>query len=160
MTDTLTMIHAWVIDALILGYPWIKALHLMAVITWMAGIFYLPRLYVYHAERSQPGDARDDVFQVMESKLLKLIMNPSLIAVWVLGLLLVLTPGIVDWSMVWPWTKGAALIAMTWFHMWLAARRKDFVAGRNRHTGRRYRMMNELPTILMVVIVLSVIVKF
>ncbi len=147
-------------EYLILIYPWVKAFHIMAVITWMAGIFYLPRLYVYHAERSQPGDARDDVFQVMEHKLLKLIMNPSLIAVWSLGLLLAVTPGIIDWSAVWPWTKGAALIAMTWFHMWLGARRKDFAAGKNTRTGRQYRMMNELPTILMVIIVLSVILKY
>ena len=160
MMDGLGMIYEVFADLLVLSYPWVKALHIMAVITWMAGIFYLPRLYVYHAERSQPGDARDDVFQVMELKLLKLIMNPSLIAVWGLGLWLVVTPGIVDWSMIWPWTKGAALIAMTWFHMWLAARRKDFAAGRNRYSGRRYRMMNELPTILMVVIVLSVVLKF
>jgi putative membrane protein len=75
-------------------------------------------------------------------------------------LLLVLTPGIVDWSMVWPWTKGAAVLAMTWFHMWLALRRKDLAAGTNRVSGRQYRMMNELPTLLMVVIVLSVVVKF
>lgn len=148
------------IDYLILIYPWVKAFHIMAVITWMAGIFYLPRLYVYHAERSQPGDARDDVFQVMEHKLLKLIMNPSMIVVWLLGLVLVITPGIVDWSTIWPWTKGIALVVLTWFHMWLAARRKDFVAGRNTRTGRQFRLMNELPTILMVIIVLSVVLKF
>jgi len=148
------------IDYLSLIYPWVKAFHIMAVITWMAGIFYLPRLYVYHAERSQPGDARDDVFQVMENKLLKLIMNPSMIVAWVLGLVLVITPGIVDWSAIWPWTKGIALIVMTWFHMWLAMRRKDFVVGRNTRTGRQFRLMNELPTILMVIIVLSVVLKF
>ncbi|MDR9484710.1 MULTISPECIES: protoporphyrinogen oxidase HemJ [Sediminimonas] len=147
-------------DYLIMIYPWVKAFHIMAVITWMAGIFYLPRLYVYHAERSQPGDARDDVFLVMEHKLLKLIMNPSLIAVWVLGLMLVMTPGIIDWSSIWPWTKGIAVIVLTWFHMWLAVRRKDFAAGRNTRTGRQFRMMNEVPTILMVIIVLSVVLKF
>jgi len=147
-------------DYLIMIYPWVKAFHIMAVITWMAGIFYLPRLYVYHAERSQPGDARDDVFLVMEHKLLKLIMNPSLIAVWVLGLMLIMTPGIVDWSSIWPWTKGIAVIVLTWFHMWLAARRKEFAAGRNTRTGRQFRMMNEVPTILMVIIVLSVVLKF
>ncbi|MTJ04610.1 MAG: protoporphyrinogen oxidase HemJ [Sediminimonas qiaohouensis] len=147
-------------DYLIMIYPWVKAFHIMAVITWMAGIFYLPRLYVYHAERSQPGDARDDVFLVMEHKLLKLIMNPSLIAVWVLGLMLIMTPGIIDWSSIWPWTKGIAVIVLTWFHMWLAVRRKDFAARRNTRTGRQFRVMNEVPTILMVIIVLSVVLKF
>ncbi|MCE8470064.1 CopD family protein, partial [Rhodovulum sulfidophilum] len=88
------------------------------------------------------------------------LMNPSIIAVWIFGLALVLTPNVVYWDTIWPYTKGAAVIAMTWFHMWLGARRKDFVAGRNTRTGRTFRMMNELPTILMLVIVFSVVVKF
>jgi putative membrane protein len=87
-------------------------------------------------------------------------MNPSIIAVWVFGLMLALTPGVVDWTSIWPYTKGAAVIAMTWFHMWLGARRKDFVAGANTRTGRTFRMMNEVPTILMLVIVFSVVLKF
>lgn len=147
-------------DALAGAYLWIKAFHVMAVIAWMAGLFYLPRLFVYHAERGAPGSETDKLLQVMEAKLLRLIMNPSMILTWVLGMTLVSIPGIVDWSQVWPWTKLASVLAMTWFHMWLAARRKDFVAGRNLRDGRRYRMMNEVPTLLMVVIVLSVIVKF
>lgn len=141
-------------------YLWVKALHVMAVITWMAGLFYLPRLFVYHAEQVQTGEATDRLFQTMEMKLLRVIMNPALIATWLFGLMLVFTPGIVDWSLVWPWTKAVSVIAMTWFHMWLAGRRKDFEAGQNTLTGRRYRMMNELPTLLMIVIVLSVIIKF
>jgi putative membrane protein len=141
-------------------YLWVKALHVMAVITWMAGLFYLPRLFVYHAEQVRTGEVTDKLFQTMEMKLLRVIMNPAMIATWGFGLLLVATPGIVDWSMVWPWTKGVSLMGMTWFHLWLAGRRKDFEAGRNTLTGRRYRMMNELPTVLMIVIVLSVIVKF
>lgn len=147
-------------DLLAILYPWNKAIHIMAVITWMAGIFYLPRLFVYHAEQAQTGDAKDEVFRIMEYKLLRYIMNPSMIVVWVFGLALVFTPGIVDWGMIWPWTKAASVLAMTWFHMWLAARRKDFATGNNRLAGRRYRMMNELPTILMIVIVLSVVIKF
>jgi putative membrane protein len=83
-----------------------------------------------------------------------------MIATWVFGLALVLTPGIVDWSAVWPWAKGASVLAMTWFHHWLSLRRKDFAKGRNTLAGRRYRIMNEVPTLLMIVIVLSVIVKF
>jgi protoporphyrinogen IX oxidase len=141
-------------------YLWIKAFHIMAVIAWMAGLFYLPRLYVYHVERVAPGGQTDALFQTMEEKLLRIIMNPSMIAAWVLGLALVLIPGVVDWSAIWPWTKLAGLIAMTWFHMWLVARRREFVAGRNVLGGRQYRIMNEVPSVLMVVIVLSVVVKF
>jgi len=142
-------------------YPWTKSLHIMAVLAWMAGLFYLPRIYVYHTERSQPGDQLDDTFQVMEEKLLRVIMNPSMIVVWAAGLLLVFTPQSgVWWTEIWAWTKGLGIIGMTWFHMWLAARRKDFAAGRNRLTGRQHRMMNEVPTLLMVVIVLSVVVKW
>lgn len=146
-------------DFLALAYPWTKSLHIISVISWMAGIFYLPRLFVYHAE--QAGEANiGRLFSTMEYKLLKAIMNPAMIATWLFGLALVFTPGIVDWSFVWPWTKAASVLSMTWFHHWLGQRRKDFEHGQNTLTGRRYRMMNEVPTILMVVIVISVVVKF
>ena len=141
-------------------YPWTKSLHIMSVMAWMAGLFYLPRLFVNHTEQTSAGDEKDTLFQMMELKLFKLIMNPSMISTWVFGLCLVFTPGIVDWSSVWPWTKAISVLAMTWFHHWLGLRRKDFVSGSNTRTGRTYRMMNELPTVLMIVIVLSVVVKF
>ena len=147
-------------DLLITLYPWIKALHIMAVISWMAGIFYLPRLFVYHAEKGKEVPDILPVFETMEVRLLRMIMNPAMIATWVFGLALMATPGVVDWSAVWPWIKGASVLGMTWFHIWLAARRKDFLAGRNTLGGRRYRMMNEVPTVLMFVIVASVVVKF
>ena len=146
-------------DFLSLAYPWIKAIHIMAVISWMAGLFYLPRLFVYHAEKVQTGSETDGLFQTMEVKLLRVIMNNAMIASWVAGLLMALTPGVIDWSAVWPYTKAISVIGMTWFHMWLAARRKDFERGENVLTGRRYRMMNEVPTLLMLVIVVSVVVK-
>ena len=141
-------------------YPWTKSLHIMSVMAWMAGLFYLPRLFVHHTEQSTAGDEKDALFQMMELKLFKFIMNPSMISTWVFGLCLVFTPGIVDWFSVWPWTKAISVLAMTWFHHWLGSRRKDFVSGSNTRTGRTYRMMNELPTVLMIVIVLSVVVKF
>ncbi|WP_111733061.1 protoporphyrinogen oxidase HemJ [Roseovarius amoyensis] len=144
-------------DLLAIAYPWIKALHIMAVISWMAGIFYLPRLFVYHVERA---DGRDTVFEMMEEKLYRVIMTPAMIATWLFGLCLVLIPGIVDWGSVWPWVKGAGILAMTGFHVWLGRRRQDFAAGNNRLTGRQYRMMNEVPTVLMVIIVLAVVVRF
>jgi protoporphyrinogen IX oxidase len=141
-------------------YPVTKSLHVISVITWMAGIFYLPRLFVYHAEQVQSGSRSDTMFQTMERRLLRGIMNPSLIATWVFGLALVFTPGIVDWSMIWPWVKAASVLGMTWFHMWLAVRRKDFANGTNQKSGRHYRLMNEVPTVLMVIIVFGVIVKW
>ncbi len=146
-------------DFLSLTYPWVKAVHIMAVISWMAGLFYLPRLFVYHAERVETDSETDSLFQIMEMKLLRFIMNNAMIAAWVAGLMMVLTPGVIDWSALWPYVKGVAVIAMTWFHMWLAARRKDFERGENVLEGRRYRMMNEVPTILMLIIVVSVVVK-
>ena len=88
------------------------------------------------------------------------IMNPAMIVVWCAGLALAFTPGIVDWSEVWPWTKSAGVLAMTGYQEWLGAKQRDFVAGTNRVTGRQYRIMNEVPTLLMIVIVASVIVKF
>lgn len=147
-------------DILAVSYPWIKSLHIMAVISWMAGLFYLPRLFVYHVEQAKKGDQLDQTFQVMEAKLLKVIMGPAMAATWVFGLLLAFTPGIVDWSAVWPYTKALSVILMTGFHHWLMTRQKGFERGKNDVTGRQFRMMNEVPTVLMAVIVLSVVVKF
>ncbi len=147
-------------DILSLIYPWVKSIHIMAVLSWMAGLFYLPRLFVYHVEQAKIGDQLDQTFQVMERRLLRAIMNPAMVAAWFCGLMMVFTPGIVDWSEFWPWTKGLSIIMMTWFHHWLGLRRKDFVNGNNTVTGRNYRIMNEVPTILMVIIVISVVVKF
>lgn len=147
-------------DFLLDWYFWIKSMHVVSVISWMAGLFYLPRLYVYHVEQVEAGSATDAMFQVMERRLLRGIMNPASIATWIFGLCLVFTPGVVDWTAVWPWTKAVSVIAMTWFHHWLGLRRKDFVGGQNSRSGRDYRIMNEVPTLLMLVIVFSVIVKF
>jgi protoporphyrinogen IX oxidase len=147
-------------DFLAEWYLWIKALHIMSVIAWMAGLFYLPRLFVYHVERGSEARVLGDTLEIMERRLLRAIMNPAMIGTWFFGLALVMTPGIVDWSAVWPWVKAASVVLLTWFHMWLGGRRKDLAAGQNTWTGRQYRMMNEVPTLLMIAIVLSVVVKF
>lgn len=147
-------------DLVLAGYPWIKSLHIVSVISWMAGLFYLPRLFVHHAERAGQSGELHDTFVMMEQKLLRVIMNPAMIATWVFGLLLVVTPGIVDWSSVWPWVKGAGVLAMTWFHHWLSLRRREFAAGANSRDGRSYRIMNEVPTVLMLIIVFSVVLKY
>ncbi|MCL4186078.1 MAG: protoporphyrinogen oxidase HemJ [Rhodobacteraceae bacterium] len=141
-------------------YPWTKSLHVISVIAWMAGLFYLPRLFVYHVEAVGTGSAADGLFQTMERKLYGVIMNPAMGATWLFGLVLVFTPGVVDWAAGWPWVKAAGVLGMTWFHLWLGRRRRDFAAGTNRLPGRRYRIMNEVPTLLMVVIVVAVIVRF
>lgn len=141
-------------------YPWTKSLHVISVVAWMAGLFYLPRLFVYHVEEVPANSPTDRLFQTMERRLLRAIMNPAMVATWIFGLALVFTPGIVVWSEVWPWTKAASVLGMTWFHHWLGLRRKEFIRGENRLTGRNYRMMNEVPTLLLIVIVLSVIVKW
>ncbi|MBI1171106.1 hypothetical protein GC209_06870 [bacterium] len=148
------------IDFLAIWYPWIKAAHVISVIAWMAGLFYLPRLFVYHVEAVEKGSATDAMFQTMERRLYRAIIGPASISAWVFGLCLVMTPGIVDWTMVWPWTKAASVLTMTWFQHWLGSQRKRLASGTATVTGRQYRMMNELPTLLMVVIVISVIVKF
>ena len=147
-------------DLMYTVYPYAKSLHIMAVISWMAGLFYLPRLFVYHVEQAENVEGVSPIFLVMERKLLKLIMGPASVVTWLAGVFMVLIPGLVDWGSLWPWTKAAGVIGMTWFHHWLMARHKDFEKGANTLSGRQYRLMNEVPTLLMVVIVASVVFKF
>lgn len=139
-------------------YPWIKALHIMAVIAWMAGLFYLPRLFVYHAERAKAGSELDQTFQVMEEKLLRVIMNPAMIVAWIAGLIMI-GLGVFDWGAAWSWVKLVSVILMTGAHGWMSARRKEFAAGTNTRTGRAYRLFNEVPTVLMLLIVVAVVVR-
>lgn len=140
-------------------YPWIKSLHVISVIAWMAGLFYLPRLFVYHVESEAIAGETKALFETMERRLLKAIMTPAMVASWVFGLWLVMTPGIIDWSSVWPYTKALAVLGMTWFHFWCAGQRKMLLDGTAQTTGRHYRMMNEVPTLLLLVIVFSVIAR-
>jgi len=147
-------------DILALIYPWVKAFHIISVISWMAALFYMPRLMVHHTEQAGLTGDTHELFAMMEFKLSNVIMRPAMHATWTFGLLLVFTPGIVDWSMIWPWTKGASVIAMTVFHTWLVIRVKAFGRGENNLTGRQYRIMNEVPTVLMIIIVFSVVLKF
>jgi putative membrane protein len=146
------------LDVLMPWYAWIKAGHIVSVIAWMAGLFYLPRLFVYHAEKAAPGSELDQIFQVMERRLLRAIMNPAMISTWVFGLLLI-GMGMFDWGQAWSWIKLAAVVLMSGMHGWMAARRRDFAEGRNRLNGRAYRIANEVPTLLMLVIVIMVVVR-
>jgi protoporphyrinogen IX oxidase len=139
-------------------YLWVKALHVISVIAWMAGIFYLPRLFVYHCQVAR-GSAESERFKVMERRLLRQIMNPAMIAAYLFGLLMIATPGVIDWHAGWWHVKLAAVILMTIFHMALSRWRKDFLHDRNQRPERFYRVANEVPTVLMIVIVVMVIVK-
>jgi protoporphyrinogen IX oxidase len=139
-------------------YLWVKALHVIAVIAWMAGLFYLPRLFVYHCE-VEPGSEADRRFQLMERRLLRQIMNPAMIAAYVFGLLLAAIPGLVDWSQGWVYVKLAGILVLTGAHHAMGRWRKDFAAGRNKRPQRFYRVMNEVPTLAMIAIVIMVIVK-
>ena len=139
-------------------YPWIKSLHVISMIAWMAGMLYLPRLFVYHCETVR-GSMESERFKVMERRLLKLIINPAMIAPWCFGLLLTATPGIIDWSAGWWHLKLLCVILMSASHGVLSKRRRDFVEDRNLKPQRYYRILNEVPTVLMIVIVFMVIAR-
>jgi protoporphyrinogen IX oxidase len=135
---------------------WLKALHIMAVIAWMAGLFYLPRLYVYHAD-AKAGSELSETFKVMEQRLLRIIMNPAMMVVWITGPLLAWMQGV--YLEGWFLAKMLLVVAMTVFHVKLSVWRKEFAADTNSRPNTYYRMANEFPTILMAVIVLLVILK-
>jgi len=137
-------------------YPWIKAFHLIAAIAWMAGMLYLPRLFVYHCA-AEPGSQQSETFKVMERRLLKAIINPAMIATWALGLWLAWSAG--WWASGWFHAKLALVVALSAIHGLFAKWVKDFAADRNRRPAKFYRWVNELPTILMIGIVILVIVK-
>lgn len=140
-------------------YPYVKALHLIAVIAWMAAILYLPRLFVYHAE-CKPGSIESDTFKIMERKLLRTIMNPAMILTWIFGLTLVFYFNVINFKQdIWFHVKLLLVVLMTVFHGLLAKWRKDFALDRNQHSARFYRSVNEVPAILMAAIVILVIVR-
>lgn len=140
------------------AYPWLKALHIVAVIAWMAGLLYLPRLFVYHAE-APAGSNRAATFEIMERRLMRGIMMPALVMTYLFGIALLATPGIVNWRQGWIWAKLALVLLLTVFHGLLERWRRDFAAGRNAHRARFYRIVNELPTLALIAIVILVVVK-
>ena len=137
-------------------YLWLKAAHVIAVIAWMAGMLYLPRLFVYHST-AEPGSAQSETFKVMERRLLKAIINPAMIATWVLGLWLAWEGGLFKAG--WLHGKLALVLALSALHGLFARWVKDFAADRNTRSQKFYRIVNELPTVLMVAIVILAIVK-
>lgn len=138
-------------------YLWLKALHIIFVITWMAGLFYLPRLFAYHANAKR-GSELDLTLQTMERKLLKIIMNPSLILVFAIGIWLIIVTDAFK-AGVWFHIKFTLVLILAGFHGYIAVLRKKFLNGTNTHTAKFYKIINEIPSILMVAIVILVVIK-
>lgn len=137
-------------------YRWMLALHVMAVIAWMAGMFYLPRLFVYHCG-AEPGSKQSETFKVMERRLLTQIINPAMIVAWAAGIWLIVAAGLIHAG--WLQAKLVFVLLLSGFHGMLAACVRDFAADRNRHSEGYYRVINEVPTVLMIAIVVLAIVK-
>ncbi len=137
-------------------YEWLKAAHIIAMVAWMAGLFYLPRLFVYHAE-AEPGSDKSETFKVMERRLHAVIMRPAMIATWVFGLALA-------WLGQWwhaPWfiAKVCLVLVLSGFDGWLGARVREFANDQNTRSAKSYRIANELPTVVLIVVVILVVIK-
>jgi putative membrane protein len=148
---------------MILDYDLFRGLHILAVIAWMAGLLYLPRLYAYHAGAT-PGSEMDETFKTMERKLLRIIMNPAMIAAWVFGLCLIYIDGEGRgwWFLAQPWmvAKLSGVIFLSGWHHYLARARKAFAEGKNKRSAKFWRMTNELPFLAAIVMVLAVTTEF
>ena len=139
-------------------YLYLKAFHIIAIIAWMAGLLYLPRLFVYHAQ-SKVGSEQSETFKVMEKRLLRYITTPAMLAAWALGLALAFS-GLIDWSKDgWFHAKLFLVLLLSAYHGALAIWTKDFALDRNRRSARFYRIANEVPTLLMILIVILVVVR-
>jgi putative membrane protein len=137
-------------------YLWIKAFHIIAVVSWMAGMLYLPRLFVYHAA-SKPGSEQSETFKVMERRLLNFIMNPAMALTWILGIVLLIEG---HWiAATWFHLKFALVIAMSVMHGLFSHYVTDFSRDRNAHTQKFFRILNEIPTVLLILIIILAVVK-
>ena len=145
-------------DVLASFYPWIKSLHIISIIAWMAGMLYLPRLFIYHCD-APAGSDKSETFKIMERRLLRAIINPAMVASFLFGILLLLTPGIVDWSAWWIYVKLVLVLIMSAVHGLFSRWRKDFEADKNTRPAKTFRIANEAPTVLMIAIVFLVVVK-
>jgi putative membrane protein len=146
-------LFAWNPDNL---YLWIKALHIIAVISWMAGLFYLPRLFIYHTD-AERGSVQSETFKVMERRLLRAIMNPAMMLTWIFGLYLAWS--VYDFQGGWLHAKIGLVVVLTGVHMYFSRAVRVFARDENRHTARFWRFLNEAPTVLMILIVILVVVK-
>jgi putative membrane protein len=139
-------------------YQWNKALHIIGVISWMAALLYLPRLYVYHCD-AEPGSQVSEMLKTMERRLLKVIMTPAMVFALIFGALLLLTSGMGGWGTFWLYLKLIFVTGLLLFHGFLARWRKEFEIDANRRPARFYRVANEIPTLLMIIIVILVVIK-
>lgn len=137
-------------------YTWLKVAHIVFIVAWMAGLFYLPRLFVYHAD-AEPGSDKSETFKVMERRLQQAIMAPAMVATWVIGLALAWLGN--WWTEPWFIAKVCLVLVMSGFDGWLAARRREFADDANTLSARAYRIANEVPTLLLVAIVILAVVK-
>jgi protoporphyrinogen IX oxidase len=143
---------------LVTAYPWVKALHIISVIAWMAGLLYLPRLFVYHAGVAAGSEA-SETFKVMEAKLLRFIMRPAMIATLVFGAVLAGVPGVVDMHAGWLAAKLVLVLGLFAAHGFMARWARAFSQDANTHPQRFFRLVNEVPTVLMIGIIVLVVVK-
>ncbi len=138
------------------AYPWIKAVHVIAIIAWMAGLLYLPRLFIYHCDAA-PGSVQSETFKVMEQRLLGIIMTPAMVIAWVLGLWLAWSGG--HLASAWFLAKFALVIGLSAVHGYFSGAARRFAEDKNDKPPRHWRIVNEVPTLLMIGIVILVIVK-
>lgn len=140
-------------------HDWIKALHVISAIAWMAGMLYLPRLYVYHAD-AEPGSELSETLKIMERRLLRVILNPAMILSYFFGICILFTPGMVDFEQYWIWIKlVCAVLGLGVLHVYLSKWCKEFETDKNGRPSSFYRKINEVPTVFLVIIVIMVIVQ-
>lgn len=139
-------------------YEWVKTLHILSIIAWMAGMLYLPRLFVYHADAGI-GSQTSETFKVMERRLYRGIATPAMLASWLFGLWLAFGFSIVDFSQGWMWLKALMVLALTGMHGWYGRLGRDFANDRNTRPARFFRMINEIPFVLAIIIVIAVVVR-
>ncbi len=137
---------------------WIKSLHIISVIAWMAGMMYLPRLFVYHCDAA-PGGVQSETFKIMERRLLRGIINPAMISTFLFGGLLLLTPGVIDWQTRWIWVKLALVLGLGALHGMFSKWRRQFEADANIKPARFYRIANEIPFVIMGFIVFLAVLR-
>ena len=139
-------------------YEWVKTLHILSIIAWMAGMLYLPRLFVYHADATVGSD-KSETFKIMERRLYRGITTPAMLASWVFGLWLAFGFGIVDFSEGWMWLKAVMVLALSGIHGWYGRLTRDFANDRNTRPSKFFRMINEIPFVLAIIIVIAVVVR-
>lgn len=153
------MLFSEIQDFLTRYYLYLKVAHIVSFTAWMAGLFYLPRLFVYHTQVTRNSEAAK-LFCVMERRLLRFIMNPAMISTYVLGLAISVIPGVIDWSAAWWHMKLTAVVVLSGFQVFLSVQVKRFAQSQTPFSERFYRVINEIPTVLLIVIVYAVIVRW